>query len=196
MATALDFVGDRWTILILRELLGGPARFHELRDGLPGIASNLLTDRLRRLEADGVVRRIQSHSTVVYGLTEQGAGIRDPLEELGKWGAQMGRVGPPLHERSIRAIAMALQAVLVRAGEALPEAPVMLELEVEGELAEIVLGQRPTVTARPAVEPVARIRASTPGISAVLMGQPVDEAELTHLSGDEAATKHLLAALR
>jgi DNA-binding HxlR family transcriptional regulator len=159
MATALDFVGDRWTILILRELLGGSARFHELRDGLPGIASNLLTERLRRLEADGIVRRIRTHSTVLYGLTEQGAGIRDALEELGQWGARMGRVGPPLHERSIRAIAMALQAVLAGAGEALPEAPVVVELEVEGEPVEIIMGRRPTVTARPAVEPVARIRA-------------------------------------
>jgi DNA-binding HxlR family transcriptional regulator len=196
MATALDFVGDRWTILILRELLGGPARFHEIRDGLPGIASNLLTDRLRRLEADDIVRRIHSHNAVLYGLTEQGAGIRDALGKLGEWGAQMGRVGPPLHERSIRAIAMALQAVLVRASEALPEAPMVLELDVGGELAEIVLGQRPTVTARPAVQPVARIRASTSGISAVLMGQPVGEAELAHISGDEAVTKHLVAALK
>lgn len=196
MATALDFVGDRWTILILRELLGGPARFHELRDGLPGIASNLLTDRLRRLEVDGIVRRIHSHNAVLYGLTEEGAGIRGALEELGEWGARMGRVGPPLHGRSIRAIAVALQAVLRRAGEGLPKAPVVLELDVEGELAEIVLGQRPTVTARPAVEPVARIRASMPGISAVLMGQPVGEAELAHISGDEAVTKHLLAALK
>jgi DNA-binding HxlR family transcriptional regulator len=196
MATALDLVGDRWTILILRELLGGPARFHELRDGLPGIASNLLTGRLRRLEVDGIVRRIHSHSTVLYRLTEQGAGIRDALEELGKWGARMGHVGPPLHARSIRAVAMALQPVLARAGEALPETPLVIELEVAGELAEIVLGQRPRVTARPAVEPVARIRASTPGVSAVLMGQPIEEAAFTHVSGDKAATRHLIAALR
>ena len=58
MATALDFVGDRWTILILRELLGGPARFQDLKDGLPGIAPNLLVERLRRMEGDGIVRRL------------------------------------------------------------------------------------------------------------------------------------------
>ena len=75
VATALDFVGDRWTILILRELLGGSARFQELREGLPGIASNLLTERLRRLEADGLVRQIHAHNSVLYALTEQGAGI-------------------------------------------------------------------------------------------------------------------------
>ena len=79
MATALDFIGDRWTILILRELLGGPARFQELRDGLPGIATNLLTERLRRMEADGIVRRVEFGGAGLYTLTEAGAGIRTAI---------------------------------------------------------------------------------------------------------------------
>lgn len=83
LATALDVVGDRWTILILRELLGGAARFQDLRDGLPGIATNLLSDRLRRLEEDDIVRRIHAHNTVLYTLTSQGAEIRTALEALG-----------------------------------------------------------------------------------------------------------------
>ena len=195
MATALDFVGDRWTILMMRELLGGPARFHELRDGLPGIASNLLTERLRRLEADGLVRRIEAHGSALYALTDQGAGIRRALEELGQWGATLRCVGPPVHERSIRAIAMALQTVLVRAGDALPEQRLVIELEIDGELAEVVFDRRPTVTARPALEPDARIRASTTGISAVLMGQPFDDSIFTHVSGDEAATERLITAI-
>jgi hypothetical protein len=177
MATALDFIGDRWTILILRELLGGSARFQELRDGLPGIASNLLTERLRRLEADGI------------------AGIRTALEELAFWGARMGRAAPVLHQRSIRAIAMALQAVLVRAGDALPTERLVVELEVDGEYIEVVLDQRPTVTVRLSIEPDARVRISLAGISAVLSGQGFDDSTFTHVSGNEAATKHLVAAL-
>ncbi len=193
VATALDFVGDRWTILILRELLGGSARFQELRDGLPGIASNLLTERLRRLEADGLVRQIQAHNT--YALTEQGASIRTALEELGFWAARMGRrAAPTLHERSIRAIAMALQAVLVRAGDALPAERLVVELEVDGEYIEVVLDQRPTVTVRLSIEPDARVRVSMAGISAVLSGQG-DDSTFTHVSGNEAVTKHLVAAL-
>jgi len=195
MATALDFVGDRWTILVMRELLGGPARFQQLRDGLPGIATNLLTERLRRLESDGLVRRIEEGGSALYALTDQGAGIRRALEELGRWGAKAGRVGPPTHERSIRAIAMALQTVLVRAGDALPEERRIIELEIDGELAEVVLDRRPTVTARPSLEPDARIRASTAGISAVLMGQPLDESIFTHVAGDRAATDQLIAAI-
>ena len=194
LSTALDFVGDRWTILILRELLGGAARFQELRDGLPGIASNLLTERLRRLEADGIVRQIQAHNTALYALTEQGAGIRTALEELAFWGARMGRAAPVLHQRSIRAIAMALQAVLVRAGDALPTERLVVELEVDGEYIEVVLDQRPTVIVRLSIEPDARVRVSMAGISAILSGQG-DDSTFTHLSGNEAATKHLVAAL-
>jgi DNA-binding HxlR family transcriptional regulator len=195
LATALDFVGDRWTILIIRELLGGSARFQELRDGLPGIASNLLTERLRRLEADGLVRQIHAHNTVLYTLTEQGAEIRMALEELAFWAARMERrAAPVLHERSSRAIAMALQSVLVRAGDALPTERLVVELEVDGEYIEVVLDQRPTVTVRLSIEPDARVRVSAAGISAVLRGQG-DDSTFTHLSGNEAATKYLVAAL-
>jgi len=95
MATALDVIGDRWTILILRELLGGAARFHELQEGLPGIAKNLLTDRLRRLEGDGIVRRVRSHNAVLYALTERGAAARAAVEALGFWGATLEPVVPP-----------------------------------------------------------------------------------------------------
>ena len=72
MATALDVIGDRWTILILRELLGGAARFQDLHAGLPGIAKNLLTQRLRRLESDGILERVRSQGVVLYTLTAQG----------------------------------------------------------------------------------------------------------------------------
>jgi DNA-binding HxlR family transcriptional regulator len=196
MATALDIIGDRWTILILRELLGGSARFHELRDGLPGIATNLLAERLRRLEADGIVRRIQAHNTVLYALTEQGTAVRPILEELGFWGARLPRrVAPAVHERSIRAIAMALQSILVRAGDALPAERLVVELDVNGEYLEAILDQRPTVTARLSTEPDARVRASTQGISAFLLGQAFDDSTFTHVSGNEAATKRFVATL-
>ena len=195
MASALDIIGDCWTILILGELLGGPARFHELRDGLPGIATNLLTKRLRRLEADGIVRQVHAHNTVLYALTDQGASIRATLEEFGFWGASIGRVAPVEYKRSIRAIAMALQAILVRAGDALLAERMVVELDVDSEYVEVILAQRPTVTARLSTEPGARVRASRAGISTVLLGQSFDESIFTHVSGNGAATKHLLAAL-
>ena len=195
MATALDFVGDRWTILILRELLGGPARFQQLRDGLPGIATNLLAERLRRLEADGIVRRVDATGSGPYALTEAGAGIRTAIEELGMWGARMGRVAPAVHRRSIRAVAMALQALLVRAGDALPADTHISELDVNGEVAEIVLGSRPTVTARASMQPDAYVAAPTDAVSAFLLGEVGAAEAFRHRSGDEDASRCLIAAL-
>ena len=195
MSSALDIIGDRWTILILRELLGGSARFYELRDGLPGIATNLLTERLRRLEADGLVRQIDAHNTVLYALTEKGAAIRPTLDELGFWGARVGRVAPAKHERSVRAVAMALQAILVRAGDTLPSERMVIELEIDGDYLEVVLDQNPSVTARLAIEPDVHIRTTHEHISAVLRGRPIDDSTFIRVSGNGAAINTLIATL-
>jgi DNA-binding HxlR family transcriptional regulator len=194
MASALDLIGDRWTILILRELLGGPARFHELRDGLRGIATNLLTERLRRLQADGLVRHLDARDTPLYILTDRGMTVRPVLETLGYWGASMPRVGPIRHQRSIRAIAMALHAIVSRA-EALPEAPLKIELDVDGHTLEIDLGPRPSVTARPSIQPDARLRTSRSDLRGLLMGRGLTAASLETVSGDPRARDTLLAAL-
>jgi DNA-binding HxlR family transcriptional regulator len=196
LTTALDYVGDRWTILIVRELLGGAARFNEIRDGLPTIAGNLLADRLRRLEEDGLIRQMKVHNTSVYALTEQGADIRTALEELAMWGARQTRVAPVLYERSLRAIAMALQSVVVRAGDALPTERFVIEVEVEEEFIEIILDQSPTVTVRPSRDPDVRISITYEGLSSVLRGKDVDRSIFTHISGNEVATKYLIEALR
>jgi DNA-binding HxlR family transcriptional regulator len=90
VAKALDAVGDRWTLLIIRELLlQGPCRYTDLRNGLPGIATNLLADRLHELEAAGLVRREEAAppvATTLFSLTEAGAGLEPSLEALGAWG--------------------------------------------------------------------------------------------------------------
>ena len=87
LARALDVVGDRWNLLIVRQLLVAPARYRDLRDGLPGIATNLLTDRLRELETAGVVERRLAEDTnaITYALTEWGAKLREPIEGLIRW---------------------------------------------------------------------------------------------------------------
>ena len=89
IATALDRVGDRWTLLILRELSFGEQRFTDLRTALPGIASNLLTDRLRDLEGVGLVEQIELPAPAarsVYRLTKDGVRIRPVLRALAKFG--------------------------------------------------------------------------------------------------------------
>ena len=88
-ARALDVVGERWTLLIVRDLLLGPKRYTDLQAGLPGIGPNVLADRLRSLEGAGLVRKRRlppPAASTVYELTELGAGLRPALEELFRWG--------------------------------------------------------------------------------------------------------------
>jgi DNA-binding HxlR family transcriptional regulator len=90
LAKTLDVVGDRWTLLIVRELeLRGACRYTDLRNGLPGIATNLLADRLRELEHEGVVVREEAPppiATTLIRLTPRGAELRPVLESLVRWG--------------------------------------------------------------------------------------------------------------
>ncbi|NUR62793.1 MAG: helix-turn-helix transcriptional regulator [Catenulispora sp.] len=90
VARALDVVGDRWTLLIVREMLTqGPRRFTDLKTGLPGIAANLLTTRLRELEDVGLVRREEAPppiATTLYQLTDDGLALESVLKALGLWG--------------------------------------------------------------------------------------------------------------
>lgn len=86
MARGLDVIGDRWTLLIVRELLlQGPARYAELQRGLPGIATNLLADRLRELEANGVVTREDG----IASLTARGRQLEPVMRAIGRWGAPL-----------------------------------------------------------------------------------------------------------
>jgi DNA-binding HxlR family transcriptional regulator len=93
MAKTLDVIGDRWTLLIVRELLlRGPSRYTDLRDGLPGIATNLLGDRLRELEQRGLVNRTAAPPPVastLYSLTSRGEELRPLMIELVRWGRPM-----------------------------------------------------------------------------------------------------------
>jgi DNA-binding HxlR family transcriptional regulator len=90
LTKSLDVVGDRWTLLIVRELeLRGACRYTDLRNGLPGVATNLLADRLRELEHAGVVVREEAPppiATTLFRLTPRGAELRPVLESLVRWG--------------------------------------------------------------------------------------------------------------
>ncbi len=94
LARCLDRIGERWTLLIVRNLLLGPRRYGDLLAELPGITTNLLAKRLRELEAMGVVERVEKPPPVaatLYALTEMGAALEPALLELGRWGARFMR---------------------------------------------------------------------------------------------------------
>ncbi|GAB4414005.1 MAG: winged helix-turn-helix transcriptional regulator [Anaerolineae bacterium] len=91
LAYALDIVGERWTLLIIRELMAGPRRFKDLIAGLPDISTNLLAERLKWLEQQGILcRRVlpPPAGSTVYQLTPLGLALEKTLLELGKWGSQ------------------------------------------------------------------------------------------------------------
>lgn len=90
-AHALDMVGERWALLVVRELLLGPKRFTDLRTGLPNASTNILAERLRDLEGNGVVRKRRlppPAATSVYELTEWGRELEPIVTRLGAWGAR------------------------------------------------------------------------------------------------------------
>lgn len=87
-AQALDLVGERWALLVVRELMFGPKRFTDLKNDLPGIATNVLTQRLAGLEAAGVVRQVDLPRPArgkAYALTPWGLAFREPLRVMGAW---------------------------------------------------------------------------------------------------------------
>jgi DNA-binding HxlR family transcriptional regulator len=92
LARALEIVGERWAMLIVRDLLVSPRRYTDLRIGLPKIPTNILAARLKELEAAGLVRRRvlpRPDGSIVYELTELGRGLEDTLVQLGRWGARL-----------------------------------------------------------------------------------------------------------
>jgi DNA-binding HxlR family transcriptional regulator len=94
---ALEFVGERWSLLVIRELIYGPRRFGEIKANLPGISANVLTQRLESLEEAGIVvrRRLPSPANVqVYDLTDWGREAEVAIREMGRWAARSPRHDP------------------------------------------------------------------------------------------------------
>jgi DNA-binding HxlR family transcriptional regulator/putative sterol carrier protein len=110
LARALELVGGRWSMLIVRELLTGPKRFTDLEHGLRGIPTNILSSRLRELEEAGLVERslVDRSSSVVYRLTRYGLELEEPVVALGRWGSRS--LGRP--DESLKFTASALMLAL------------------------------------------------------------------------------------
>jgi len=94
LAKALDVLGERWTLLIVRELMSGPKRYTDLREGLPGLATDLLATRLRELQETGVIDRREvppPTPATVYELTARGQALKPVIRELARWGRPLLR---------------------------------------------------------------------------------------------------------
>ncbi|MDP3892052.1 helix-turn-helix domain-containing protein [Nocardioides sp.] len=154
IARTLDVVGDRWTLLIVRELLlQGPCRYTDLRNGLPRIATNLLADRLRELEQAGLVESRAAPppvATTLFSLTDRGRALQPVLRELVTWGAELMPSGPS-EEDSFRSHWLGFPASLyLRAAP--DQAPVALELRT-GEESVTILAADGSVRVQPGATP-------------------------------------------
>jgi len=108
LARGLDVIGDRWTLLIVRELLAEPRRYSELLEGLPGIATNLLAERLRGLEEHGVVAR---DAEARYQLTEWGQGLSESLHAVARWAGPL--MATPPGDDAFRSAWLALPVAVI-----------------------------------------------------------------------------------
>ncbi len=198
IARALDRVGDRWTLLILRDLHAGPARFSDLQSGLKGIATNLLTERLNQLMTDGLVeKRTGAFGATVYALTALGERTRTLLFELALFGGRFVPDAPVRRPGNLRTIAVTLGAALERVVQ--PNMAFRVALKVDGEdfaldakngKVELQAGtvDDPDVTFETAYEPMI----------AVSEGEmPVEEflAEHVALSATDAGQQHAFMTL-
>src|SRR5258708_13225006 len=162
IARALDVVGERWALLVVRELIFGPKRVVQLRDGLHGVSPNVLSQRLRDLEEAGVVRRgvlDPPAGVAIYELTARGQALEPVLLELGRWGTQQPVTASG--ELSASALLVALKTVFhpaaaVNATFALRVDGDWFRVTVVGDSIDIARGrsERPAATFDPAAPPL------------------------------------------
>ena len=186
LAHALDLVGDRWALLVVRELMRGPKRYTDLVDGLPGIGTNILAARLRDLEQAEVVSRRTlppPAASKVYELTDYGRGLRSAMRELALWGARS--LGPPTPESGLFEgwVANAMDNVLA------PLAPAgRFEFRVGEEIASMVDGE---VQGGPVDRPDVVVEADPPSLYDMFVNRRLD---LVTVTGDRDLLERLVAS--
>lgn len=174
VARALDAVGERWALLVVRELLLGPKRFRDLSRALPGISQNVLSQRLRELAAAGVVRRRQlgpPASTSVYELTEQGADLEEVVLALARWGSR--RPVPAGGDLSADALVLALRTTFQDGPDC------HLELRLDDDTFTATIDSGKFSIRRGAADQPHAVLATDPRTlrSLVFLGAPLEEAE-------------------
>jgi DNA-binding HxlR family transcriptional regulator len=201
VAKALDVIGNRWTLLIVRELLlRGPCRYTDLRDGLPGIATNLLAERLRELEAAGLVSSEKAPppvATTLFRLTSRGEELKPAIEALGRWGAPF--MEQPTGNEAFRSHWLAFPAELFLTDRDPASPPITIEVRTDGEtmLLKTVDG-RVRASQGPAEDPDAVLTGPPPLVLGALTGR-LDLAEARRRGleyrGDAKALQRMQPAL-
>ena len=172
LAVALDAVGDRWALLIVRELLLGPRRFGQLLEGLPGIGTDILTARLRDLEAARVISRRAEGRARWYELTGAGRALLPAIRELVTWGARRLSLPPDIDTVWPRSVLTSLCSAPVGP---LEDADGHYEVRTGDEVATVeVAGGRVTAAQGETRDPTARVALTTTGLLALAIGSPLE----------------------
>jgi DNA-binding HxlR family transcriptional regulator len=197
-AYALDVVGERWALLVVRELLLGPKRFTDLRAGLPHASSNILSERLRDLEHGGVIQRRKlppPAASSVYELTEWGRELEPVVTKLGAWGAR-SPIPPDSQEIGPDSIVLALRSLF--APEVAGDLSAVYELRIGEDRFRVDVADGEVELSRGAAEdPAVSISTTDAGtLAAILAGQlPLDDAVATgaaRIEGAKQAAKRFL----
>jgi DNA-binding HxlR family transcriptional regulator len=196
-AHALDLVGERWALLVMRELMLGPKRFSDLRASLPGISANVLTQRLEGLEAAGVLGRKKlppPASTQVYELTEWGYESEPIFQALGRWAARSPTHDPTL-PFSTASFLLSLRTMLDPLRAESIDARIGFRLGEETFLAHLAGGR--IEIARGALDDACLIFTGTPPVlaGAIYGGQPLEALEsmgALGIEGDRALAKKFI----
>jgi DNA-binding HxlR family transcriptional regulator len=179
IARALDIVGERWALLVVRELVLGPKRFTDLRVHLPGIATDVLSQRLRQLEAAGIVRPTTLPAPAAghaYELTERGHELEPVLHALGRWGSQES-LDAARHDLTVDAFAVALSTVFDPGAAGDLDVTVVLVLDGDEVVASVHQGAFEVRRGR-ADQPDARVETSVAALREVLWrGRSLADAE-------------------
>ena len=198
IAKALDVIGDRWTILIIRELLiRGACRYTDLKNGLPGIATNLLSDRIRELESAGLIRREDAPPPVaatVFQLTETGGQLQPVVDAIARWGVRY--MTEPADGDQFRGHWFAFPASYFLRDRDPGGPPVSIELRTASDPVVIeVSGGSATTRLGTAAAPDLVLRGEPQLILALLTGQ-LTTAEVTghglQISGDASVLQRVL----
>ena len=195
IARALDVIGERWALLVVRELLLGPKRFTDLRAGLPHVGPDVLAQRLRELEQAGVIRRGKlppPAASRVYELTEWGHKLEPVVLGLGRWGSQ-APFPPGGDVLGPDALVLALKTLFDPAGVN-GLAGRSFELRLGEEVFAIQLSEGQLNASRgPADEPVATIATDSGTLQRVLWHEHPLRADEVEIGGDEQAAQRFLA---
>jgi DNA-binding HxlR family transcriptional regulator/putative sterol carrier protein len=201
VARALDVVGERWTLLLVRELLTGPKRFKDLLDGLSGIGTTLLTARLKDLEGNGILRRTTlppPAGSKVYELTDLGRSLEPVVMALSRWGLKLLEAPRPEEETRAAWAMVALQSSLKL--EAVRGRKETYEFRVDGESFHVqVEGDEAEVRQGSAVDPDLIISGETETLLSVAAGRltlaEAIEAGAIATEGDRGSLARCLAVL-